>query len=293
MQNTNRERQQNMRSYPLEARFAFRKHMIINREFESMLRESGLDNFDALMRFKGGETVKESIKERSTVRFNVPEGNNKTLMYLKRYQHATITSFLKHCFSFSKTYSAIHEWRSILAFKAADLPTMTPIAVGLRRKTLFGKESFLLTQSIPRVMTLEKKLQEDFIPPLSKTQREQKQTLIERLAILTRKMHEAGFKHQDFYLCHILMDWSNPGDPLLYIADLHRVRRQRKSTRRWRVKDLASLNYSASPKIVSRTDRLRFLSAYDPILAKDKSFVMAITEKTRRIRNHTEKKRGL
>jgi len=102
-------------------------------------------------------------------------------------------------------------------------------------------------------------------------------------------MHEAGFKHQDFYLCHILINWSNPDDHLLFIADLHRVRRQRRNKGRWRIKDLAALNYSAPTKIASRTDRLRFLNTYDPMLAKDKSFVMAIMRKTERIRSHTEK----
>jgi len=264
--------------------------MIINREFEPLLRRNGLDDFDTLMRLKEGEIVKQVIKERSTVRFYVPDGNGNTLVYLKRYRYALIPSLLKQCLSLSKSYSAIHEWRSILAFKDADLPTMTPIAVGMRRKALSWNESFLLTQSIPQVITLEKMVGKDFILPLGKARQEQKRVLIERLAVLARDMHKAGFKHQDFYLCHILIDWSNLDDPLLYIADLHRARRQRKGQGRWRIKDLAALNYSAPTKIVSRTDRLRFLKAYDPAAAKDNSFVMAIVRKTERIRKHTAQK---
>jgi len=279
-----------MKPHPFETRFAFRKHMIINREFEPLLQRNGLDDFDALMRFSGGEIVKQSVKERSTVRFHVPDGNGKILLYLKRYHYAMIPKFLKQCFSFSKTFSAIHEWRNILAFKGVDLPTMTPIAVGMRRKVPFGNESFLLTQSIPLVMTLEKRAHQDFMPPLSTVQWKQKRALIERLAALALKMHEAGFKHQDFYLCHILIDWSDPDNPLLYIADLHRVKRQSKTGGRWRIKDLAALNYSAPTKIVSRTDRLRFLNTYDPRLAHDKTFVRAIMRKTERIRKHTAKK---
>jgi heptose I phosphotransferase len=290
MGNTIRERQQIMNAYPLETRFAFRKHMIINREFEQLLKQNGLDDFDTIMRLHDVEIVKQKIKERSTVRFQIPHGDGTDLIYLKRYRYAMIPSFLKNCLSFSKTYSAIHEWRNILAFKAANLPTMNPIAVGMRRSVPFWNESFLLTQGIPHVKTLEKTAQEDFIPPSGKAHRKQKRALIERLATLTRRMHDAGFKHQDFYLCHLLINWSNPDDPLLYIADLHRVRRQRKNKGRWRIKDLAALNYSAPTKTVSRADRLRFLTAYDPMLAKDRSFVMAIMSKTERIRSHTEKK---
>jgi len=139
-----------MKPYPLETRFAFRKHMIINREFEQLLQQNGLDDFDTIMRLNDGEIVKQRIKERSTVRFQVSHGGGKALIYLKRYHYTMIPSFLKHCLSFSKTYSAIHEWRNILAFKAADLPTMNPIAVGMRRRAPFWNESFLLTQGIRR-----------------------------------------------------------------------------------------------------------------------------------------------
>jgi heptose I phosphotransferase len=279
-----------MKPSNLETRFAFRKHMIINREFEQLLEQNGLDDFDAIMRFSGGEIVKQRIKERSTVRFHVSDGDGKALIYLKRYHYAMIPSFVKNCLSFSRTYSAIHEWRNILAFQAANLPTMTPIAVGMRKRVPFWNESFLLTQSIPQVKTLEETVQEEFIPPLREAAWEQKRALIERLAALTQRMHDAGFKHQDFYLCHILINWSNPDDPLLYIADLHRVRSQRRTEGRWRIKDLAALNYSAPAEIVSRTDRLRFLNAYNPTVAKDKSLVTAIMRKTERIRSHTEKK---
>lgn len=278
-----------MNAYPLETRFAFRKHMIINREFEQLLKQNGLDDFDTIMRLHDVEIVKLRIKERSTVRFHIPHGGNTDLIYLKRYRYAMIPSFLKHCLSFSKTYSAIHEWRNILAFQAANLPTMTPIAVGMRRRVPFWNESFLLTQGILQVETLEERVQEAFIPPLGKARWEQKRALIKKLAALTRRMHDAGFKHQDFYLCHILINWSNLDNPLLYIADLHRVRSQRKTKGRWRIKDLAALDYSAPTEIVSRTDRLRFLDAYDPMVAKDKSFVSAIMRKTERIRSHTEK----
>lgn len=281
-----------MKPHPFETRFAFRKHMIINREFEHLLQKNGLDDFDTIMTLNRGEIVKRRIRERSTMRFHVSGKEGGMLMYLKRYHYPMIVTLLKHWLSFSKTYSAIHEWRNILAFKACDLPTMTPVAVGMRRKVPFWNESFLLTQGILHVTTLETKVEEYFIPPLDNIRREQKRALIEKLASLTRRMHEAGFKHQDFYLCHILINWSDPGNPLLYVADLHRVKRLRKGGRYWRIKDLAALNYSAPPKIISRTDRLRFLKEYAPTLARDRSFIKAITRKTERIRRHTEKKRG-
>jgi len=282
-----------MKPFPLETRFAFRKHMIINREFESLLQKNGLDDFDTIMKFDNGEVVKQKIRERSTIRFQVPDGKDKALIYLKRYRYPLISNFLKNCLTLSRTYSAIYEWRNILEFKDHNLPTMNPMAVGMRRRIPFLSESFLLTQSIPQTITLEKILEDYFSTPLDGVRWEQKKGLVDKLASLTRRMHEEGFKHQDFYLCHILINWSNPDKPLLYIADLHRVRRQKKSKIRWRIKDLAALNYSAPQEIISRTDRLRFLKRYDTGLAMDRSFIKAIIKKTEKIRKHTEKKEGL
>jgi hypothetical protein len=198
-----------MKPFPLETRFAFRKHMIINREFESLLQKNGLDDFDTIMKFDNGEVVKQKIRERSTIRFQVPDGKDKALIYLKRYRYPLISNFLKNCLTLSRTYSAIYEWRNILEFKDYNLPTMKPIAVGMRRRIPFLSESFLLTQYIPQTITLEKILEDYFSVPLDGVRWEQKRGLVDKLASLTRRMHEEGFKHQDFYLCHILINLSS------------------------------------------------------------------------------------
>jgi exopolyphosphatase/pppGpp-phosphohydrolase len=168
---------------------------------------------------------------------------------------------------------------------------MTPIAVGMRRRFFLFHESFLLTQGITHAKTLEQTLADFFCPPLDRPRVQQKRNLIAQLANLTQRMHGEGFQHQDFYLCHIL---ANPGfsdNPVLYIVDLHRVRRRQKNKQRWRIKDLAELNYSASQKFISRTDRLRFMKHYDPFLANDRLFLKRIMEKTARIRSMMRKNR--
>jgi len=264
--------------------------MIINREFEPLLKKTGLDDFDAIMKFDSGEVVKQKSKYRSTIQFNLPEKEGRTLLYLKRYRYSFIPEFLKNCFFFFRTYSAIHEWRNIFEFKASHLPTMTPLAVGMRRHVPFWNESFLLTQGIPHTKTLEKQLEDCFCRPLDRIRLKQKRLLITKLAILTQKMHGEGFKHQDFYLCHILIDLNHSDDPPLYIVDLHRVRRKKKIKQSGQIKDLAALNYSAPQRLISRTDRLRFMKQYDPLLAKNRVFFKSIIKKTEQIRRHDEKK---
>jgi len=279
-----------MKSLSFPSDFVFRNHMVINREFEPLLKENGLDDFDAIMKFDKGEVVKQKSKYRSTIHFYLTDKERRVSVYLKRYRFSLISEFVKNCFFFFRTYSAIHEWRNILEFNASNLSTMTPIAVGIRRRILLWNESFLLTQGIPHTKTLEQKLEDYFYPPLDRIRVQQKRLLIAKLATLTQRMHGEGFKHQDFYLCHILINFSIPDDPLLYVADLHRVRRKKKNKKGWQIKDLAALNYSASQKLISRTDRLRFMKHYSPILANDPLFLKKIIKKTAQIRSHEEKK---
>ena len=279
-----------MKAFSLINDFVFRNHMVINREFESLLKENSLDDFDAMMKFDKGEIVKQKSKHRSTIHFYLTEKQRRVHVYLKRYRFSLIAEFMKNCLFFFRTYSALHEWRNILEFTASNLSTMTPIAVGMRRRIPLWNESFLLTQGIPHTKTLEQELEDYFYPPLDRIRIQQKRLLITKLAALTQRMHREGFKHQDFYLCHILINFTIPNDPLLYIADLHRVRRKKNNNKSWQIKDLAALNYSAPQKLFSRNDRLRFMKHYDPILANDLSFLKKIIKKTEKIRSHEEKK---
>ena len=279
-----------MKYSPLLNNFVFRSHMVINRDFETLLKENGLDNFDAMMNFDKGEVVKQKSKYRSTIHFYLTDKERRVSVYLKRYRFSLISAFIKNCLFFFRTYSAIHEGRNILAFIASNLPTMTPIAMGMRQRIPLWNESFLLTQGIPHAKTLEQELEDNFCPPLDRIRVQQKRLLIAKLAALTQRMHGEGFKHQDFYLCHILINPGSPDDPRLYVADLHRVRRKKTNKKIWRIKDLAALNYSAPQKLISQTDRLRFMKHYDPILANNRLFLKKIIKKTAQIRSHEEKK---
>jgi hypothetical protein len=163
-----------MKSFPLLNDFVFRNHMVINREFESLLKENGLDNFDAMMKFDKGEVVKQKSKYRSTIHFYLTEKERRVSVYLKRYRFSLISEFMKNCFFFFRTHSALYEWRNILEFNASNLSTMRPIAVGMRRRIPLWNESFLLTQGIPHTKTLEQELEDYFYPPLDRIRIQQK-----------------------------------------------------------------------------------------------------------------------
>ena len=112
--------------------------------------------------------------------------------------------------------------------------------------------------------------------------------IIHSLARIARTMHGAGLHHQDFYLTHFLVP--NDGSPdEVFVIDLGRARRCRNLSKRWIVKDLAQLDFSASA--ASRSDRARFLKAYlgRRPTPTDRQFLRRIERKSRAIARHSSR----
>ncbi|MCB1674676.1 MAG: lipopolysaccharide core heptose(I) kinase RfaP, partial [Halioglobus sp.] len=88
--------------------------------------------------------------------------------------------------------------------------------------------------------------------------------LLRKLADTARRMHGAGINHRDFYLCHFHLDPATLDRPAprCHLIDLHRAQLRRRVPRRWRVKDLAGLYFSAMDCGLSRRDVLRFMRHY-------------------------------
>ena len=80
-------------------------------------------------------------------------------------------------------------------------------------------------------------------------------------AALAARLHSAGLHHRDLYLCHFFV---RPTDLDVRLIDVGRVRRLPgwPWRRRWVVKDLAAVWYSAGQLGVGDEARLAWLSAY-------------------------------
>mgnify|MGYP006428994807 CR=1 FL=1 len=155
---------------------------------------------------------------------------------------------------------ARRERDALAVLRAAGVPTMETLAWGVRGLDPARRRSFIVTREIPARRTVD---------DLARAWGERggceiaaKRWLIVQVAELTRRMHEAGVNHRDLYLVHLLLT----GDPVspgsLRLIDLHRAQLRRRVPRRWRVKDLAGLLFSARVAPLTRTDRLRFVAAY-------------------------------
>ena len=100
--------------------------------------------------------------------------------------------------------------------------------------------------------------------------------VLREVALLTRRLHAAGVNHRDYYLCHLFVHAGKlaAGEIALAVIDLHRTGIRRRVPRRWRLRDLAALLYSAAAAgnkpptpanggwKVSRTDQFRFVRDY-------------------------------
>jgi hypothetical protein len=163
----------------------------------------------------------------------------------------------------------------------------------MKRRGVSGRESFLLTKGLTDTVRLTDLIQSRFAPPLNSKTLYEKMMLIRKLALLTRKMHNSGFSHRDFYLCHILARKHATQWWELYICDLHRVERRDNVSMRWRVKDLAALNYSAPENLISLKDRILFLKEYlnkRKLDWKDRLFLAKIIKKTAKMKKHGMRK---
>jgi tRNA A-37 threonylcarbamoyl transferase component Bud32 len=263
--------------------------IIVNNEYASLLSQNKLIDFSTLMNYQNGTIVKQAVKERSTVRLTLKDSRGEIGAYLKRYRSPAFKAWIVSLFKFSFPKSAMDEWKNILAFHAMGLPTMIPLSVGLK------KDSFLLTREIEGVEPLEHYLPRHLSPPLTSHTIKEKRDLIRELAKLVRRMHLSGLNHRDLYLCHILVKKGQRNKWNIYFADLHRVDRRKKVGFRWRVKDLAALNYSADKNLITRTDRLRFLTHYrgtNKVDAESGVLIKKILKKTAKIRSHDIKLRN-
>jgi len=172
---------------------------------------------------------------------------------------------------------AENEWRAIHRLHELGVETMQPVAFGCEGWNPADQNSLLITEELHDCISLEKYC-EDWLenPPDPRLKR----VLIRRLAQIARTLHEHGVNHRDFYICHFLIQqpWDGSEESLhLYVIDLHRVQCRRETPRRWVVKDVGSLYFSAMELGLTRRDLFRFMCEYRQLslrqtLGQDRGF---------------------
>lgn len=253
----------------------------VNSAFAPILRANGLATFDALMNYSGGTVAKNLLAERTTTRITLSDGDLTRAFYIKRHTPSPLKEYLKPLLRLTwPILGARNEWNALLRFHAAEIPTMTPVALGEA-----GRYSLIVTEAIEGYKKLPDWIAEqDAAADLS--------PVIDRVAEIARRMHAAGLHHQDFYLGHLLVRETSGGLDVRVI-DLGRARESAPLGQRWIIKDLAQLDYSA--RALGVRERVRFARGYfgnrRRFDAAEKRLMRRIRSKSRWIARHSRKNR--
>lgn len=163
---------------------------------------------------------------------------------------------------------ASNEWQAINKLAALAIPSLTPVAYGEKGWWPLQKNSFLITEELTATENLETLAQHWQQHP---EYLHLKRYLIQQLAEIARRIHQAGMNHRDFYICHFLVKaqqvkaFTKNTELPVYLIDLHRVQIRDKVPPRWLIKDIGSLYFSVMHLSLTKTDKLRFVKAYSPL----------------------------
>ncbi|MGI2026269.1 lipopolysaccharide core heptose(I) kinase RfaP [Endozoicomonas acroporae] len=157
---------------------------------------------------------------------------------------------------------ARNEWEALNRLHDIGITTMTPVAFGETGSNPATRRSFLVTEELRDMITLE-----DFCKPWSVEPPafRLKLAMIDKLAEISKKMHGNGINHRDYYLCHFMMPDRQIPDPdnlTFYLIDLHRAQLRDATPLRWVIKDLSGLYYSAMDIGITQRDIFRFIKTY-------------------------------
>lgn len=249
----------------------------------ALLDRHGLRSFADFMAVEGTPVARK--RGRTVVRFTLEE----RAFYLKRntWHWGEFWKTLLHLHLPPR--SACQEWQGIRAVQRAGIATVPAVAMGEQARFNMEVASFTLTEELYGAIPLEQIIRKEWRIPLRGEPLARKRRLIQAVAQMVRRLHAAGLWHQDLYLGHFLLD----REDTLFLIDVQRVRSAPVVPRRYLIKDLAQLAYSAQEcGGLTRADRLRFLSVYlgkSRLAGQERGLICRIEAKSAQISRHTVK----
>jgi tRNA A-37 threonylcarbamoyl transferase component Bud32 len=265
----------------------------IDTDYRAALAGLDLTSFDAVFSFSSAKNLTKSnlAPFRSRLQFEIDSSQflPPTTVFLKRYDNPPILVQLKNWLSHRRRIScASCEVEPIRELPAAGVCTPKIIAYGWQWGALFEKRSFIITEKIPDADALERKLPDCFNAPPITENLKSRRDYIARFAAFIKRFHQTGYCHRDLYFSHIFYRT----DGTLCLIDLARAFKPVLMRRRFLIKDIAQIHYSAPAAYFSKSDRLRFYLAYtarNRLSRRDKAFIRKVLAKTNRMAEHDRK----
>jgi hypothetical protein len=279
--------------------------MWLDRRFRVPLDEAGLNAFDSVMARSPGRCLR-SLPDREVWHFRVrvpvtgqeaghsspaeKTGRNacppdSAGVYLKRHHVRTWWGRLRAWLGLTPPPTAGRvEAQNVGALSAVGVAVMRLIAYGEKFHADGLQESFILTEELEGFAELPQYLRWKFPPANDRpaVQRRDLSALISELALMVGRFHRAGYNHRDLYCCHFFVREPVPGRRDIRLIDLQRVQHRRRFRRRWIVKDLAQLAWSAPRGLIRCKHRVAFIKQYlgvKKLRPADKRLIRAVMRK--------------
>lgn len=254
------------------------------------LDAAGLTAFDAVMTTSAGQCLRV-LADRENWRVELRRARAPARgAFLKRHRVRTWQSRLRARLGVGPGRTAGRvEARNIRRLAADGIASMDLVAYGERLRPDGHVESFVLTDELEGYEPADAFLRRRF-PALDSVRATARDGDLDRLiravAAAARKLHRAGYNHRDLYCCHFFVREAAKGRFDVRLIDLQRVEHRRRFRRRWLVKDLAQLAYSAPRGWITPRHRLAFMRHYlgvKRLRPGDKRLIRAVVAKQRRI----------
>ena len=185
------------------------------------------------------------------------EGNR---YFIKLHYGVGWKEIFKNIFKFTApTTGASPEWRALKKLRSLGIECPEPVgfySTGINPANL---KSFLITKALINTISLEEALKEGKFQKLSVSK---KREFIEKIALISRNLHNSGINHRDYYLCHFHVDKDLDLNKNIYLIDLHRAQLRSFVPTRWASKDIGGLIHSAMGFNLNETDFYRFMRTY-------------------------------
>ena len=269
------------------------KSFFVDLEYQTGLTKLGLTSVESVFSFDAAKNLakKNLAQFRSRLQFEIdlPASAQPTTVFLKRYDSPPVLDQLRAWLgAHGRRSCGLQEYAGMRELTAAGIGTPKAVCYGEQWNALFEKRSFIIAEEIPDAEALERRLPQCFGERATAENLKLRRDFIARLARFIRKFHQTGYRHRDLYFSHIF--YSNDGR--FFLIDLARAFKPRILGRRFQIKDLSQVHYSAPRRHFSATDRLRFYAGYtgrSGLTHKDKLFIRKVMNRAQRMARHNRR----
>lgn len=192
-------------------------------------------------------------------------------LYVKHFRATTTLNLLHQIIRQGK---AEKEFQLAHYLAERGVATIKPVALGERRKNGILYESYLLTEAIPKGLTLFELIERCILMGKMPFPARLRFSFTRELARLAASIHDAGIEHRDLHEKNIIVQPDGDGKYRFYLLDLHELRIHRKLEWSNAKRELSRMGRYFTLR-TTPSDRLRFFLEYtrlrgiDPARARE------------------------